>query len=403
MSRFSFQRKGNQRPVILHFASWYPTKGNHVEGIFIQRQVELLASDNRFQHIVVRKSNQPVSVSHHLKILAGFFESEQIGHMQVITLPEQSKLYRKYFWRHQQAIEEIVLNKLFMHYQPRLIHLHVVYGFAKEALWLKKNKQVPFIASEHMGPFPFDWLDDKEGVVSKPIKEASAVVAVSTAQAGQIEIFTGRKPQVIPNVVDENAFQFEESSKRETARSSFQLVFVGIYTKAKGVDYLLQVFPDFLKVYPNSKLNLVGDASAERMKALKALVEKNGIEEHVAFHGRLPAESLSKLHHQCDFYVCSSEWESFGLSALEALFTGLPVISTNCGGVTDFICSENGLLIENDQQQQTLLKGLLQMAQQLPSYKRKEIAGTIRNKFSNRVIKENYLAIYDRVLENVKV
>lgn len=401
MSLFSFLRKKKQRPVVLHFVSWYPTKENHVEGIFIQRQIELLALDKRVQHVVVRKNSKPVSVFEHLKTMAGFFEEEEIGAMPVISLPEQSGIYQTYFWRHQPTIERSVLNRLVQRYQPDLIHLHVVYGFAKEALYLRQVKKVPFIVSEHMGPFPFEWLHDKEEVVTLPIKEASAVVAVSTAQAKQIEAFTGVKAVVIPNVVDEVAFRFEESELNDAARNGFQLVFVGIYTKAKGIDYLLDVFPDFLKAHPNSMLHLVGDASDERMNELQALISKKGIENSIQFHGRLSATDLCKLHQRCDFYVSGSEWESFGLSMLEALFTGLPVLSTNCGGVTDFITSENGLLIENDQQESSLLDGLLKMAEHLPSYNRKDIATNVRAKFSNKVIQEGYFKIYKQIVPSV--
>lgn len=385
----------------MHFVSWYPTRENHVEGIFIQRQIELLALDKRFQHVIVRKKSKPVSVFEHLKTLAGFFEQEEIGAMQVISLPEQSGVYQTYFWRHQATIERSVLNRLVQRYQPDLIHLHVVYGFAKEALYLKRVKKVPFIVSEHMGPFPFDWLHDKEAVVTQPIKDACAVIAVSTAQAKQIDTFTGVKAVVIPNVVDEAAFRFEEKNSKDATRNGFHLVFVGIYAKAKGVDYLLHVFPDFLKAHPDSMLHLVGAATCERTTELKALIEKKGIEKKVQFHGSLSATDLGKLHQRCDFYVCGSEWESFGLSILEALFTGLPVLSTNCGGVTDFVTKENGFLIENDQQESTLLNGLLQMAGQLPSYNRERIARNVREKFSNKVIQEGYLNIYEKIIQPV--
>jgi len=398
-----FRSKAGEKnkPVVLHFVTWYPTKENHVEGIFIQRQIELLASDLRFQHVVVRKIQKPFSVLRHLKTIAGFFEQEKIGSMHVISIPEQSRLYQKYFWRYQTIIEHSVLNRLVKRFQPKLVHLHVVYGFAKEALYLKQVKAVPFIVSEHMGPFPFEWLHNKEDVVTQPIKEASVVVAVSTAQAMQIHAFTGVKALVIPNVIDEGIFRFQETKRSATERSGFHLIFVGIYTKAKGIDYLLRVFPDFLHAHPNSILHLVGAATDERMKELKAFIAKHRIENHIQFHGSLSATALSKLYHDCDFYVCSSEWESFGLSALEALFTGLPVVSTNCGGVNDFITPENGMLIENNQQDRTLLNGLLQMAEKLPSFNRKSIAAKAREKFSNRFIRENYINIYQEVIQPV--
>ena len=398
MSLLSLMRPSKQKPVVVHFVSWYPTKENHVEGIFIQRQIELLAADQNFTHIVVRKNEQAVSFFQHLKSMLGYFQEEVVGTMNVISLPHKSDVYKKYFWRHQAEIEQVILNRLVKRFQPDSVHLHVVYGFAKEVLYLKQNKGLRYVVSEHMGPFPFAWLHDKDAEVTQPIKQAEKVVAVSTAQAAQIKSFTGVEATVIPNVVDEHSFQFNAGKTSVKKANGFDLVFVGIYTKAKGVDYLLQVLPDFLHIYPSSILNLVGSASDERMNELKLLIEKAGIADKVCFHGRLSPTALNELHQRCDFYVCSSEWESFGLSALEALFTGLPVVSTNCGGVADFITSSNGLLIDNDQKDDTLLTGLLKMAEHLSSYDRRTIAKGVREKFSSQFIQNSYINIYKEVL-----
>ena len=134
-------------------------------------------------------------------------------------------------------------------------------------------------------------------------------------------------------------------------------------------------------------------------KRLRKKFEKAGIKNVVQFHGQLTGSELCTLYQNSDFYVCSSEWESFGLSALEALFTGLPVLSTNCGGVPDFINSKNGIIIANDQKEETLLNGLLQMTNQLSSFNRKEIAVAVSKKFSNNSIKEKYFSIYKKVLQ----
>jgi L-malate glycosyltransferase len=130
-------------------------------------------------------------------------------------------------------------------------------------------------------------------------------------------------------------------------------------------------------------------------------LNQTGLQKNVEFHGHLSPSELSSLYQKCDFYVCSSEWESFGLSALEALFTGLPVLSTNCGGVSDFISPGNGILIENDQQPETLRNGLFQMVKLLPDFKRKTIAAEIRSRFSNQHIKEEYNKIYKSISHTI--
>ena len=70
-------------------------------------------------------------------------------------------------------MEESLLTRLIKKFEPSLIHLHVVYGFAREVVYAKEKLGIPFIISEHMAPFPFDWLADKEGLIKKPMQNAA--------------------------------------------------------------------------------------------------------------------------------------------------------------------------------------------------------------------------------------
>ena len=85
-------------------------------------------------------------------------------------------------------------------------------------------------------------------------------------------------------------------------------------------------------------------------------------------------------------------------SVLEAQYTGLPVLTTNCGGVMDFINEENGIIIENDRSEETLLKGMIDMMDKLKRFDRTEIARRSILKFSEKLIKEKYFEIYNRLL-----
>jgi glycosyltransferase involved in cell wall biosynthesis len=247
-----------------------------------------------------------------------------------------------------------------------------------------------------MGPFPFEWITDKQGLIIEPMQEAVAIVAVSVAQAKQIKTFTGVDAIVIPNVVNVEEFFYRTHQK---TGNCLQLVLAGIYDSNKGADYLLAVLPSFINSHPNTILHLVGNADAERMAALQYQIKEAGIENVVKFHGQLTPTALCELYKQCDFYVCASEWESFGLTMLEALFAGLPVVSTNCGGVLEFMNEQNGILISNDRKEATLLNGLLQMTNQLSAFNRKAISATANKQFSCNMIKDKYYSLYKEVLQ----
>lgn len=388
--------------MILHFVTWFPSKKNPIDGIFIRRHIALLAKDNTSKHIVIRKSENEISILSHFLSLLGFFKTETQQEIQVLELPQRSFLYRRFFWRFKTRLEKYQLRCLVKKYKPSINHLHVVYGFGDEAVYIKKRLGVPFIVSEHMAPFPFQWIADKERLIINPMKEAAAVVAVSKAQAKEIKIYTGVQSQIIPNIIDSAEFHFL-NFPRQKENNGFQIVLVGIYDIRKGVDYLLEAMPGFIQKNSGCTLHLAGAATDQRMGFLMEQIESLRIKGSVIFHGVLDAKALCELYNQCDFYVCASEWESFGVSVLEALYSGLPVLSTRCGGVLEFVNDGNGLLIENDREVETLVNGLLQMSGHLKRFNRSAISEEVIEKFSGQKIKEQYYKIYNEVSGPAKI
>lgn len=389
----------DKQPTVLHLASWFPSRQNHVDGIFIRRQVELIASDTSYRHVLLKKSTKEISLFKHFLCLAGFFPKEKQNGITIIELPQESFLYRKFFWKYRERIENRLLKKLVKKYSPSLVHLHVVYGFAREALFIHKQYQIPFIVSEHMGPFPFDWLPHKEMNVIRPMQQAKKVVAVSEALKKQIFDFTSVEATVIPNVVSEKDFFYSEASS-ETYDGSPAIAFTGIYTRAKGADYLVESFALFKEKFPAAILHLIGEATGERMEELKNLVHQKNVAQSVRFHGKLSPAQICDLYNRCHFYACASEWESFGLSVLEALFTGLPVLTTNCGGAPAFIEPHNGMIVDNDKQPNTFKEGLLQITAQLNQYNKAAIAKSISQKYSAQNVKDAYVNLYHQVINN---
>lgn len=395
MFRLNNANNQTKLPHIVHLVTWFPTHENHVEGIFIWRHIQVLSRDANTRHFVVRKYDKEVSAWEFLKCFLGIFPYYEYNGLKVITIPTRCKLFRRFFWRYKNWLYKQLLLVLIKKTNPSLLHLHVVYGFAEEALFLQRKYGLHIVISEHMGPFPFDWLWNKELLVLKPMRAAAHVIAVSEAQAKQIEQYTGIQPEVISNVIDAECFNYRPLL---LSKKNYDIILVGIYDNHKGADYLLSIWADFLQVYPNSRLHLVGEATEERMNELRKLIIEEKIENQVLFHGKMTPYELASLYRTCDFYVCASQWESFGVSVLEALFTGLPVLSTDCGGVRSFISDSNGIIIQNDRKKETLFNGMLLMISSLNKFNRKAIAKDVAYRFSTENIKHAYYNIYRKLL-----
>jgi glycosyltransferase involved in cell wall biosynthesis len=229
--------------------------------------------------------------------------------------------------------------------------------------------------------------------VIQPIKKASHVVAVSYAQAAQIQLLVQRKVDVIPNVVSSKQF-FHKST---TKFLGINIVIAGIYESRKGLDYFIETFPMILEKYSTIKVHLVGHATKSRLDEINSRLTELDISPFFHFHGILSAEQLNNLNNNCDFHLCASEWESFGVAVLESLFSGLPVLSTNCGGVADFLLDENSIMINNDREVNTLLRSFSEMVEKLPTFDRIQISNEVKKRFDTKNITDKYNKLYSDI------
>ncbi len=116
------------------------------------------------------------------------------------------------------------------------------------------------------------------------------------------------------------------------------LIMVARFNKQKDQDTVIKS----LKYLPESyKLLLAGDG--ERKKELEKLVRESGLSKRVCFLG--VRQDIYSLYKMCDIAILSSHWEGFGLAAVEAMASGVPIIASNVDGLAKVV--ENaGFLFE---------------------------------------------------------
>jgi glycosyltransferase involved in cell wall biosynthesis len=133
-----------------------------------------------------------------------------------------------------------------------------------------------------------------------------------------------------------------ESSWFEVSRNKVipaQLLFWGRVEEEKGLTELFVALNNVAKKFPNAKLTLVGEGN--RLQEYKSLVTDLGLSNRVEFTGWLNNQEIQTLAAKCSIGIFPSRIESFGLSVVEAMATGLPVIAASGGAVPEHI--ENGV------------------------------------------------------------
>ncbi|MFQ5815499.1 MAG: glycosyltransferase family 4 protein, partial [Candidatus Hydrothermarchaeaceae archaeon] len=118
------------------------------------------------------------------------------------------------------------------------------------------------------------------------------------------------------------------------------LLYTGWFRKDKRVDVLLEMMRDLPETHD---LLLVGGGHKE--KAIKKKVKKEGLGERVHFHAPVANNELPRFYRTCDVYVNASASETMGISMMEAMACGKPVVASPSPGANEIIVDgHNGYL-----------------------------------------------------------
>lgn len=238
----------------------------------------------------------------------------------------------------------------------------------------------------------------------KLLRDALRVIALTETEAEQYKSMgiSEDKIEIIPNGVDlselDNLPERGEFRRKYGLGSEQKIIlYLGRIHKIKGLDLLVKAFADLPKPLNDIKLVIVGPDGGY-LSSLKKLIADLGINDKVLFTGPLYGLEKLKAYVDADVYVLPSFYEIFGITVLEALACGTPVIVTNRCGIADAINGQAGLVVPYDKEQlQHALLHLLgddQMRQEF-SEKGKSL---VREKLNWEKIAEQVEHIYLSVL-----
>lgn len=222
-----------------------------------------------------------------------------------------------------------------------VLHVHYAIPHASAALMAKnilkeQGIDIPIVTTLHGTDITLVGKDPTyEPVVSYSINHSDAVTAVSESlKRDTYANFHIQKPiQVIPNFIDFSRFvkQKKEHFKKAIAPQGEKiLVHTSNFRKVKRVEDVIKIFAIVSKQVA-CKLLLIGDGP-ERTN-IELLSREMGVDDRVTFLGK--QEQIEEILSVCDLFILTSETESFGLAALEAMACEVPVISTNTGGIPE--------------------------------------------------------------------
>lgn len=158
----------------------------------------------------------------------------------------------------------------------------------------------------------------------------------------------------IPNSIEIDKYEFKERTEL-TPKLLWVRAFASIYNPEMAVKVLQQL----QEKYPSATLTMVGPDKDGSLQTTKAFAESVGVA--VNFTGQLAKEDWWKLASEHDIFINTTHFDNTPISVMEAMALGLPVVSTNVGGIPYLLADKENALLVNDDDDKAMTEAVLDL------------------------------------------
>jgi glycosyltransferase involved in cell wall biosynthesis len=187
------------------------------------------------------------------------------------------------------------------------------------------------------------------------LKRAKRIIAVSDFTRRELHEYYedyDAKVRVVHNGVDTDKFKPAVDKRKVKRELGFNpdditILSVGRLYARKGLFTLIESMPPVVKRFRNAKFVISGKGQSDEMNKLIAHATRLGVRDNIVFTGYFPDAKLPRLYQAADVFAFSTFYEHHPFAILESLSTGLPVVTTNVGGIPETITDgKNGFLCQ---------------------------------------------------------
>ena len=281
--------------------------------------------------------------------------------------------------------------------------VHAFFGFPTGWLCYRTARRVPYVVSLRGSDVPGEnarlQLEYKllGPLVFKPIwKRAAALVACSEGlKARALQFMPSARIEVIPNGVDLDRFHPPETPPSAPAAPDrpLKLLTVGRLSATKRLDLLIDTVEHLRSGGTKVKLTVIGGGALEA--DLRRRLDGKQLRGVVTLAGRHQTREMPEIYRRHDVFVSASRQEGMSNAMLEAMASGLPLVTTRCEGLDELI-ADNGLVVE-----EAAPEALARAIESLASDPRKRDAMAVAarrqaEKFTWSAVADAYLGLYSQ-------
>lgn len=242
--------------------------------------------------------------------------------------------------------QKLLRSYVTRHGVPDVIHGHAALWGGYAAMKSAEVLGCPYVVTEHSSAVLMQQLDDEQRDYAAAVyRNAAAVITVSGALKAAVDEIAGAPVAVVvPNTVDTEFFHVP----RPRGSGHFTFLAVCDLDASKRMDLLIGAFVRLRLAYPEIRLAIGG--SGKEAGHLRSLVRALDAKRDIHFTGALPRCRVRQQMWAANALVLPSDYETFGVVAVEALSTGIPVVATRCGGPEEIVSEETGDLVPRGDQ-----------------------------------------------------
>jgi glycosyltransferase involved in cell wall biosynthesis len=382
---------------ILFLPLWYPNRYDPMFGLFIRNHAQLVSGFARVSVVYVHADKmlkrKPECIFIDDAGVQTWIVYFRVVKCKIPGLRECLKLYRF-----------LMANRAGIRYasnhsgKPALIHVHVLTRLGVIALWYKWIHRIPFVITEHWSRY-LPTVGTYQGTIRKlltrlVVRNAKAITTPTRNLRDAMVKHGLSNPgySILPNLVDTGLFVPGPPLPAASDRVK-TIVHVSCFEdRSKNISGLLKSLGQLSGIRSDFKCIFVGDGMD--YEDMEHMAEEAGLLNKIAFFaGLLEGEDLVVCLQSSDFMVVSSHYENLPVVISEAFACGLPVLSTDVGGISEILDDERGKLVPaNDGA--ALLNGLIYMMDHLQDFDRNKIRKFAVDHSGKEVVSQTLKKLY---------
>ena len=355
---------------------WYPLPDSPAAGVFVREHARAAAlfDDVAVIHLVGRTSKK-----------RRLIELEQVPDEPFPVIRARYRTTKHVGWLVELTAFVKALRDLRARgFEPDVLHANVAWGAAAAALYSRVTG-LPLIVSEHWTVYLDADPNSLHGVAALrsrlALKRAARVLPVGSAlESAMRRVVPNACYTVVPNVVDCELFQ---APTIRPPMHPIRLAAIGLLSPQKDYPTMLRAVRELVDAGLPVRLEIIGYGDCDAQ--LGRLIEESRLQNHVQLAGYLAKAEVAERLRRSHVFVHSSRFETFCAGAAEALASGLPVVSTRCGGPEDYLTAEVGRLVPVGDPL-ALAAGIRDVIQRLDGFKPDRIADHARALFAPQVV-----------------